>query len=337
MTMGHPLVVANDALYVFRMPALAFLMGVFIPGALSKRGYAGYVCERARLMIYLYVVWFLIEGLTEVGTNHLRNGSMDPDRLLRVWAPIAHLWFLPFLVLATATIAFVRPWEATPLRRLGAGALVLSMVLAWGWNPNLVGVRGSSLVGFVALGSVVGLVRLRRLLTQPVRRWVAAGAGAAGLFLGLAVLGPTPATTITDTSVANHLVSVAAACAGIVMLLTLAVLLQALGGVVNRLAAVGRQTLPIYLAHVGVVAGTRVVLLRAGVSEPLTIVLLCVLLGVALPLAIARWAPRSRIGWLFDTPTWFEHLHVRWPVLRLRQGRAVATAPTAQDAEDGLR
>jgi uncharacterized membrane protein YcfT len=187
--------------------------------------------------------------------------------------------------------------------------LVLGYTLvAWGWNPNIVGIRGLSLVGFVALGSVVGLPRLRAAMVRPLRLWLPVGAGAAVAFVALTRLPLVPATLKVEAPLGIHLLSAVAACCGLVALLAVAVLLQHLGRAFTWLEAVGRQTLPIYLAHVVVAAGLRIALIRVGVREPYLFAVVCVALGVAVPLLAARLAPRLHLAWVFDTPAWLRRL-----------------------------
>lgn len=87
----------NAALYIFRMPALAFLLGLFIPRSLAKRGTHRYLADRVGLVLYLYLLWFFIQGSAEILTSGVKNNPRDPASLLRVWDTFAHLWFLPFL------------------------------------------------------------------------------------------------------------------------------------------------------------------------------------------------------------------------------------------------
>ena len=299
---GHPLYVVNTWLYVFRMPALALLLGLFIPRAVEKRGYWAYLAQRASLMIYLYLLWTILEGLTEVATSGVRNGSRSFGSLLAVWHPIAHLWFLPFLVAATALVAAARPWITRPVPVVASVVLIAYTVLAWGWNPNIVGVRGLSLVGFVVIGSAIGAGRMGRLMTAKVAYWLPVGGVSAAAFVLLLPLSPVAATLSSDAPVWTRLVSVVAAALGTCVLLTVAVVLAKARSGVGWLADIGRKTLPIYLAHVICAAGARVALQHLGVGDPLVHGSVCLVVGVGLPLLAATVAPRLHVAWLFDLP-----------------------------------
>ncbi|MFQ1003245.1 acyltransferase family protein [Modestobacter sp. SSW1-42] len=299
----HPLETVNDALYLFRMPALAFLLGLFIPRAVTKRGVAGYLRERVTLMLYLYLLWFVLQNIAETATSGLKNMPRDTNSVWTVWITFAHLWFLPFLVVTSVVLALSQPWRS-PVRRLVVGVtLVTVSLLTWGWNSEVVGLTGLSLLAFAAVGSMVGLPRLARLLERSVAGWAAVGLLASLALALLLRLDLVPATVPVDVGLAERALSLCAAVAGTVALLAVAVLLSRVRGAQTLLAAVGRRTLPIYLAHVIVVAGVRVVLTRAGVDDPWLIVVTAVLLGVGLPLAAASFAESHPwANWVFDLP-----------------------------------
>ena len=299
----HALETANSALYLFRMPALALLLGLFVPRAVTKRGGAGYVRERVSLMLYLYLLWFVLQSAAEAATSGLKNTPRDTGSLWTVWTTFAHLWFLPFLIVTSVLLAVLQPWRKSSRAVLvGFGLLVVSLV-TWGWNSDVFGLTGLSLLVFAAAGSIIGLQRLGELMQRSVRGWTAAGAVGLTVLLLIDQLDVVPATLPAEVGLAERALSLCAAVAGTVALLAVSVLLSHVPPLRGLLAAIGRRTLPVYLAHVMVVAGVRVVLVALGVDEPFVIVLVAVLLGVGLPLAAAVLAePRPWANWLFDLP-----------------------------------
>ncbi|KGH47009.1 hypothetical protein IN07_09405 [Modestobacter caceresii] len=299
----HPLEAVNSALYLFRMPALAFLLGLFVPRAVTRRGAAGYVRERATLMLWLYLLWYLVQSLAELATNEVKNVPREPGAIWRVWEPFAHLWFLPFLIVTSVVLAVLRPWQGPARRLLGGGGLVLASLLTWGWNPTLFGLTGLSLLAFAAAGSMVGLARLGTWMQGPVRAWTAVGllaAASLGLLLQADVA---PSTLPAEVGLVERALSLGAAVAGTIALLAVSVLLARVPPLRDLLAAIGRRTLPIYLAHVLVVAGVRIVLVQLGVDQPYAIAAVAVVAGVGIPFAVATFtAGRPWANWLFDLP-----------------------------------
>jgi glycosyltransferase involved in cell wall biosynthesis len=295
--------VVNRALYLLRVPALAFFLGLFMPGSIEKRGRAEYVAERASFMLYLYVVWFYVEGLSELATNGFKNRQFSAFSLTQPWITFAHLWFLPFVVVATVLITAARPWMSWTRGWVVGTVALASSVLLWGWNSSVFGLRGLALIFFVLAGSVVGTARLAAWLRRSAAGWAAAGSiSVAGLVAGVA-WGAVPATLSSDVTPVQATVSLVSALCGTVALCALAVYLSKVAAVARLLSAIGRRTLPIYLAHVILVAGVRVGALEFGVDNAYLIVACAIVVGVAFPLFFHRYLTRCRwSSWIFEMP-----------------------------------
>ncbi|OMQ14272.1 hypothetical protein A7K94_0217785, partial [Modestobacter sp. VKM Ac-2676] len=93
--------------------------------------------------------------------------------MLRVWEPFAHLWFLPFLLVASVVLAVLQPWRGGARQVLAGGGLVVLGLLLWGWDRNVVGLTGVSLLAFAAVGSMLGLAPLGAWLQRSAAGWAA--------------------------------------------------------------------------------------------------------------------------------------------------------------------
>lgn len=294
----------NDALYVFRMPALAFLLGLFIPRAIRKRGRGGYIRERVTVALYLYIVWFFVQGLVEVATSSVKNSPRELSSLWEIWQPFAHLWFLPFLAIAAILMALTGPRVRKSWAGIGFVCLfVVVSLLAWNWNPNVVGLRGLSLLGFVAVGYVLGLDSLTKATRSSGKAW--------GLILGLSVLGfcallpfgPISGTLfVADFDFLVQGLSLISAMLGVLAVLAVSVVVGHIPLLSSLLSLVGQRTLEIYLAHIIVVAGCRYFLQLVSVESALTYVAIAVPLGVAVPMLCFTLAPALKLSWLFRPP-----------------------------------
>lgn len=303
-----PVAQFNSALYIFRMPALAFLLGLFIPRAIEKRGVPGYLRERVTFALYLYVVWFVIQSLLEITTSSLKNTPRGWDSLLEIWSMPAHLWFLPYIALSTIVVTLVAPWRNRARLIGGLLALVALSIASWGWVPDLFGMRGLSLLAFTAAGAAIGMVRISRWATERKAVVVAIGAAAIPAFVVLNGIGMVPGTASKPATYGLgsdwmiHPISILGAVIGVVALFGLAVVLARLLRVGGWLSIVGLYTLEIYLAHVAVVAGCRIFLQLAGVESVLVFLFAALIFGLGAPLVLAKFAPRLRLGWLFKVP-----------------------------------
>ncbi|MPQ97908.1 acyltransferase family protein [Modestobacter sp. I12A-02628] len=293
---------ANDALYLLRMPALMFLVGLFVPGGVRRHGVTGYLRRRVPLLVYLYVVWQLVEGSIEIATNDLRNGNTDPVDIVEIWLPLAHLWFLPLLAIATVVVVLLRPWRRDRIAVAVLVGLVLVTVLTWGRGTPVLGLRGMSLVGFLAVGAAIGLPRSTRWSAAPWWTWALVGTASTLPFLYLASGDVGPATVLQRMDATSQLQSAVAAACGVVSLLAVARLVSAVPLVRSAVAAAGRVTLPVYLAHVLVVASARIVLDHAGFQQPVAMVLVLVPLGVGVPWVLMSARSTLRLRWMFELP-----------------------------------
>lgn len=102
----------QEAWSIGRMPAMFFLVGLFIPRAVERREHDGrsYMRERLVLLLWVYLVWQTIQAALEVLGSRFKNVPVPPSALYEVWSPLAHLWFLPTLALGTAVVFLARPW-----------------------------------------------------------------------------------------------------------------------------------------------------------------------------------------------------------------------------------
>lgn len=293
----------NGMLYIFRMPALALLLGLFIPRAVTKRGAAGYVRERVTLAVYLYVLWFFIQTSVEIATSSMKNTPRGVSDLLQIWTMPAHLWFLPYLAVSALVITFAAPW-VTRRRAIVVLVVLAGVALAtWDWNPLLFGLRGFSLLLFTALGAAIGMGRLGRALNGPLWIWGALGLVAAAGFAVLWHMGMSPGTAGSSKLPLDTVaVSIAGALLGIVVLLAMAAALAHVSVIRRIVGYVGEHTLEVYLAHVIVTAGTRIVLARLGFESEGLFLIVVVSAGVIAPLALAYVAPRVGCRWLFQPP-----------------------------------
>jgi len=297
----------NDDLYLFRMAALVFLLGLFIPRSVAKRGIRGYLWHRLPLLIWLYVVWYFVQGSIELATTGVKNNPVSLTDLAMFWIPPAQLWFLPFLAVITVIVAVAQPWRRTTAGALLICAAIAISILTWGWLPNYIGIRGFPLIVFATIGAAIGLGLFRRAAGLSVVAWVAFGLTSLVAFTFLARSELRPATgSRPGIDLSEQTLSFAAAVLGVVLLLSLAVTVARVRPINRCIAYLGRHTLEIFVAHIVVTAGVRILMVRVGVVDVLPHVIAGVGLGVALPILLARLAGKVHAHWLFGTPEWLD-------------------------------
>lgn len=310
--------IAGDLIWSFMMPLFLLVSGYFASTALT-RPWAVVARTRIARFFYLYLLWSLIHmaamwAFPDFPTLVPRSVAEFVEYLTISPPNTWYLYALALYFLVAKALVRVPPW----LLIVAAGVLAVAVSAGF---VEVVGNRGSLLFNlvFFLLGlhlapQVRGLVR-RATLPQLV----------------LAVVGYLVAfgtMRLTHTETLPGVWPLVSAC-GVVMGLTMAPLLARTPVVADGLTALGRQSLPIYVIHMpllaladlalaGWLSGARVaVQLIAAVTLP---VLLTGLI-VAVSLLLNRVLARDGLYWLFDLP--------RRPVLPRRWMRARLAVPGA--------
>ncbi|WP_019158247.1 acyltransferase family protein [Brevibacterium senegalense] len=301
-----PLYLFNEWFYAFRMPAIALVLGMFISYGAEKYGSKTYIARRAVFALYMYVIWYVIQMSAEVLTSSLKNHPVTIRQALSIWEPVAHLWFVPYIAVSAAVIAVVRPWERAPW--LTAPLLVLASVAVWGWSPGFIGLSGLALIGFSTVGAMIGVRRARVVFTEN-RGWVLI-VGALALLAALPFFG----TEIVPASVgatpeqieagrqAWLFPSVILSWLGQFIIAGVVVIIMFIPRVRELFALVGRHTLSVYLAHIIVIAGLRIVLMAIGVDSLVVLVPVLLIAGVVVPLIVERVVRSSPLRYVFEIP-----------------------------------
>ncbi|WP_197283593.1 acyltransferase family protein [Mycobacterium sp. Marseille-P9652] len=291
----------DRVLSLWGLSVFAFLGGVFVRDAVAKRSLPAYLYERSFRLIFVYVLWSQLQGVIQIWAAGIVNHPGSVGFLLELWAPKGQLWYLPFLVLATLVLVPMRPWRSTRGPWILAASAILSVAF-WGLDDGVIGTQGLGLVVFFVGGMVCGVRRLRSALASLPS--LAAGLAGGGLFsAGVAVavhLRPTPPTTCWS----ERTVSTVALGVALSVLMSFAVLLCARGEWASLfLGLCGRRSLDIFLIHIVMASGSRIVLVKLGVQSTATLVAVGLIAGVAGSLLAASALRRAGLGWVFDGPT----------------------------------
>lgn len=285
-------------LYVFGV--FVFLGGVFVPKSVSKRSVRTYMSERIFQFSIVYLIWMVLQGSVLLLAARMVNNPGSISSVLKVWAPTGQLWYLPFLVIVTLVFVPLRPWQ--PERApwiLGLAALV--SVAFWGLDGGVIGTQGLGIIVFFVAGMCVGVDRLQSVLRSipSGAAWVGGlGVFAVGVVISLYVplTGPTygwEARTVSTVAVGVALTVVMSAS-----VLVFARAARSWGFV----ALCGRRSLDIYLAHILLASGTRIILVKLGVHSLWLLIPVCFAVGLLGSLVVSTALRRIGLGWVFDGP-----------------------------------
>ncbi|MFZ1538741.1 MAG: acyltransferase [Chromatiaceae bacterium] len=283
----------DSIIYSFHMPLFFFLSGIFFLHSLHRRGSLALAANKMDTILYPYILWSLIQGLTEVWLSRYTNGKVPLTEVLSLWDPRAQFWFLYalFLVMLAAILVYRRDTRALILGVLALGAL------AYVFQASIPSALHSDYVVknfvFFALGVWFNTVKDR--LTLHPGRWAAAGIIGFlivqyGFHIGLGMQSG-------DKGVASLLVA-------IISILAVASLSMWLArSPASWVLALGGASMGIYLMHILAGSGARILLGRfLGVRDVGVHLIVGCLAGILLPMLVIWLMKRFGIGGLFDAP-----------------------------------
>ena len=292
----------DRVLYLFHLSTFAYLSGLFVRRSVERDGGRQVMLRRTSLMIWLYLLWTVIQGSTRVAASSVSNTAITIGDVLRIWVPEGQLWFLPWLIAVTGVAVITRPWRSSGLGGFVLAAAAVLAVVVWGFEPRYAFTLGWALLLPFLIGCVVTQSRhavLARNLV-PVAGAAVLGTGLL-LWVGLTT-DATPPTSGGDARTVETVAQGVLGClAGTVALLACAALLSR-SPAAGMLSAVGRRSLEIFLAHIVVTAGTRIALVQLEVTDVWVHVIAGTALGILVPIGVAVVAERLGWTWLFGLP-----------------------------------
>ncbi|WP_423762839.1 acyltransferase family protein [Burkholderia sp. NLJ2] len=289
-------------IYTFHMPLFFFLSGLHVCRSLRSAPHR-FIGAKARAIAYPYLLWSVLQGGVQIamashGTNHPFTLA---DLLAIGWRPFAQFWFLYALMLCMIGVWLLAQQVPTlaqvPMPPRIRGALIASAVLGLAIGAATQwGILSTTLMNWPFF--VAGVVASRALPGWLERHsHLVACAATAAVFVSAVALahGLGGATSIW---------AVPAAFAGIALMLQFAYRYASSPERAGWLAAIGCASMPIYLMHILVMAGVRIVLMRAGISSLTMHLALGTLAGVAVPMAAYLIALRTGTARAAGFPSW---------------------------------
>jgi uncharacterized membrane protein YcfT len=290
--------VVSAVLATLRMPLFFVLAGLFA-GKWLTASWTSLWRSKLALFVWVFLVWGVIGSIASVIGRLMQGvelGDFSPLAILRAWilspiAPRFELWFIWALALFFIAAKLLR--RVDPRVQLGVAAVVAAIALS-GWETPNIGWSGvlKYFVFFIA-----GIYLKERILTWGRRP---PGPVLVGAFLAWAALSVAiPALGLREVPGLYFVNCVLGVLAGISLSRVLSRL--------PRLAAIGSNTLPVYLTHTpliilvsfGLVALDRVVPLDAlaGALPPVVAAL-----AVTLSLLIHAAVSRGPLAFLYSAP-----------------------------------
>jgi fucose 4-O-acetylase-like acetyltransferase len=91
---------ADNFVYSFHMPLFFFLSGLYFVKSFNKRTAKEFAFSKIDTLVYPYILWSLIQGITEAKLSTYTNGTVTYAEVFALlWEPRAQFWFLYALAL----------------------------------------------------------------------------------------------------------------------------------------------------------------------------------------------------------------------------------------------
>lgn len=297
--------VNERVIYLIRLPLFVFMAGLLMPTSVERRKDFSYLKLRLGDLLWVYVLWSLLQGAVEVLTSSVKNVPTTWPEVLNLWVPRAQLWYLPFLAIISIAIVAAKPWRGGVRLWISLGAALIFSAGMWGHDGTTILTRGMSLTIFLVLGATVGARRLIALWDRtsfPVLLAAAILGLATAAWIGLTTPAIMPTShLLLPWSVGGVALGLVGSLGGMLGAIALVLLVCRLFPVFERASAfVGRHSMAVYLGHITAMAGVRILLLRVGVESVWMHTILGTVVGTSASLLIVALA--RHLPWLLRAP-----------------------------------
>ncbi len=277
------------AIYAVHMPLFFMISGHLAPRMIAQSPEV--FCARfwSRL-VWPYLLWSLILITAHYVMRAYTNTTMDgfyPYAIL--WKPPAVMWFLYYLGIAILIARTVR--TAHPTFKMAIAVAIICAPYLLRDLPDQ-----TRFIGFFLLGIMIP----RGWIGQAFPKlWIYAAS--AVLMASILMLWTMPIDN-SDAYPASQIWLLPAAIVGPALIFDFCkymALTMPDTGIVRMLEVIGQNTMPIFVLHILITAGTRITLLKIGISDWMAIICTATVLGLFIPLIAGQMAARAGIGkWL---------------------------------------
>ena len=280
---------ADAFIYSFHMPVFFFVAGLFVERSLARRGARAFTLEKVKTILYPYLLWGLIQGLSNPLTAGFRSSSQPFSWRALLWSFLSgdSSWFLItlFLCLIFALTMVRLPHWARMALALAACYLVPE-------SHTIVLSAPFLFFPFLVAGMWVGSARTARIENLP----------RAILWTGFAILLAAQVSIIWHTGQTTRWDKLPIGLVGIAMLLLLSTAISGtFAGSVFKWY--GEASLAVFLLSPFIQGAAREVVLRFfHTTSPLPQLALPTLLAATIPALLWHWQNQLHIQWAFHWP-----------------------------------
>ncbi|MEP6583069.1 MAG: acyltransferase [Ginsengibacter sp.] len=299
----------NIVFFSFRMPLFFIVSGVFVTSSFVKRGMEKFVKTKLRTILYPYFLWGIIQITLQLVFSKYVNGGIKPGSylyLLYLPREIEQFWYLYALFNVTVLYVILKYYLGLkPWHHLALG-LVFFLVSSYLYRSNIIIGFVSDILHyyiFIALGDFIsGFIRNRtkwkfyaswRLFFLLILPFTLSQI----YFLYSNI--PFPQTKYQYVEYFKPLIFLPIAMIGCAFVINIAFILQKYA-TATWLRVLGKHSLYIYVSHVIVVAGLRILLTKGLQVHSIPLLLTTgIIFGLVVPVLLYKIAVRINMPWIF--------------------------------------
>jgi fucose 4-O-acetylase-like acetyltransferase len=297
----------NMFFFNFRMPLFFIVSGIFLSGALARKSAGGYVNDRFRTIFYPLMIWGSIQitlQLLFTGYVHVQREPVDYLNLLIAPRHVEQFWYLNALFFVSTLYALVS-WYAKfkPMQQLMLGVLFYIISSYCLVNKIHIGFLQDTLFFYVffAIGDLLTDLILNQ---KNYKTW--SSYKTTLILLPFFLVGQTYFAYLNLLHHEDYFVQyqrpilfAATSVVGCAFFINLAFLMQK-SGKLRIFRVIGYHSLWIYVMHLIVTAGLRIVLVRFfGIEDIPVLMVISIVAGVAIPIMSYNLAMQLGWWWLF--------------------------------------
>ena len=284
----------DSIVYSFHMPLFFCLSGLFFRQSLDRRGTKSVLFSKLDTIVYPYIVWSLLQGFVEVFLSSYTNGNTTSSEVLSLlWQPRAQFWFLYalFMVFVFAVFIFSKvSSKYTSVIFFSAVALYLFQTdLSTSYHLNYL---SANFVYFV-FGMLISRLLIKEL---PLTGWLLTFSF---VIFVLAQYLFHSVFELTRFDKGFYLLSLALVSILFTIILSMFLARRSL----TWLSVIGASSMPIYLMHMLVLGGVRVVLIKVFDMRSVSVHLLVgCLMCLLIPVIVTIFIKHYRLSYVFSMP-----------------------------------
>ncbi|MBK8711625.1 MAG: acyltransferase [Niastella sp.] len=304
-----PVEYANIMFYSFRMPLFFIVSGVFVARSLHKRGIQKFIENKARTIIYPYIIWGSLQIILQyIFSSYINTDKEHLNLLYLLYSPreVGQFWYLYALFNVAVLYVLLKVYaklNAVQCTALGLLMFYLSSILSQ--NNINIWFLADILHYFVffAVGDLLSNQVLNSIHNEAgyfkkrILIWVLPFIATQAVYLYINLENPSVLFDYVEYSMPVTFLLIAFLGCGFVILFS-----QYLDktGKIKWLRIVGEHSLYIYVVHVIVMAATRIFMMHVLRITNLPLLLITgILVGLLVPILIYKLAMKANMPWLF--------------------------------------